>query len=224
MIIKKKMHRSKLDNNGFTILELIIASTIFAIMLLLVTRGIIEIGRVYYKGVVTSRTQETTRATVDDISRSIQLTGNNNVNYSYDPANPPAVGTTQAVCVGTTRYTFRLNTVFRTDNNHALWVDKITSPDNCTAPALNQTTPSDGNTDNTASGIAVRKELMARNMRLANFTVTQLGSPTLMSVNARVIFGEIDLSPDGLTCLPINAGGQYCSVSELNTVVKKRLD
>lgn len=213
------MKSHKVNQNGFTILELIIATTVFSVMLLLASAGIIQIGRIYYKGLITTRTQDTNRAVVDDISRSVQLTGNNTISYS-------APGPAQAVCIGTTRYTYRLNVILDDTNPHVLWVDKIIPGGGCSTPPLNQQVPSDhdSNSDNTASGRAIQKELLARNMRLETFNITQVGT-TLMQVDARVIYGDTDLTtgtpPE---CIAINLGGQFCAVSSLNSFVKKRLD
>lgn len=61
------------NNKGFTIIELLIATVIFSVVLLVITGAIVQFGRVYYKGIVQSRTQERTRAITDSVSKNLQF-------------------------------------------------------------------------------------------------------------------------------------------------------
>ena len=63
----------KLRNKGFTIVELLIATAVFSFILLVVTTGIIRLGNMYYKGVISSRTQESIRNIVSETSSAIQF-------------------------------------------------------------------------------------------------------------------------------------------------------
>lgn len=65
--------RSKLGSKGFTLTELMIATTIFSTILLLLTLGLLNIGKNYYKSRNTVRTQEVARRVLDEISSSIQF-------------------------------------------------------------------------------------------------------------------------------------------------------
>lgn len=62
-----------LNKRGFTIIELLIATVTFSLILLIITGAIIQFSRVYYKGVVTSKTQETARSVADELSRAAQF-------------------------------------------------------------------------------------------------------------------------------------------------------
>src|SRR5438105_2979488 len=95
---------------GFTIIELLVATTVFSVVLLLVSVGLIQIGRTIMKGVTTDRNQATAQAVMDDVSQAIQFSGGNvtPVTPSFNPADlNPAV---YYFCVDNNRYTFRLNT------------------------------------------------------------------------------------------------------------------
>jgi prepilin-type N-terminal cleavage/methylation domain-containing protein len=211
------MKKKKMDQSGFTIIELIIATTVFGVMMLLATAGIIQIGKIYYKGVTTARTQETTRAIVDEISRSIQMTDNTTLAYSAsDGANGE-----RSTCVGTTRYTYLTNgTILRSTDEHVLWTDQIKSGASCAPLNLKQPNPVDGNTDTSVQG----KELLARNMRLAEFNVGSINGTSLKTVRVKVIYGDLDLYDNATnSCLPISQGGQFCAASSLSTSVKQRL-
>lgn len=209
--------RKRSNQKGFTILELIIASTVFSVMMILATTGIMQIGKIYYKGITTNRTQETTRAVIDDITRNYQIAGNTAPSSSLQPTGSTAA---QAICIGKTRYTFRLGVQMDNTNNHILWTDRL-SPTATACTPVNLSNPTaDASADLTDLGRAAQRELLARNMRLGDFTINN--DSTGMAVSVRVLYGDLDLSADNQTCPPINQGGQFCAVSSLSTFVKKR--
>lgn len=212
------MARRTTDSNqrGFTIVELMIATTVFSIILLIAATTLIQIGRMYYKGVITSKTQNVTRSIMDDVSRSIQFSSGNGSQASDN--NPPR----QAYCIGSTRYTYVLgkqvssNPQGPNQTRHALWQDSADSS-NCgfNLPDLQQAKPSsDG------------KELLEEHMRLQDFSVTaQPQSNDTYTVNVKVIYGDDDLLDDPsnpTTCKGSVVGGQWCAISELKTVVYSR--
>ena len=63
----------RVDNKGFTIIELLIATVIFSVILLVITGAIIQFGRIYYRGVVQSKTQERSRAIIDSVAKDLQF-------------------------------------------------------------------------------------------------------------------------------------------------------
>src|SRR5215813_11934354 len=58
---------------GFTILELLIASGVFAVILLVVAVGVIRFSNDYYRGVTASKTQSAARAIMLRVSQSIEF-------------------------------------------------------------------------------------------------------------------------------------------------------
>ena len=70
------------------------------------------------------------------------------------------------------------------------------------------------------------RELLSPSMRLSKLNVTDLGS-NLYRIEVRVIYGDDDLlkNPNDplTTCINDKAGTQFCTISELNTVVTKRV-
>lgn len=203
--------------HGFTIVELMIATMVFSVILLVVTMGILQITRVYFKGVTESNTQNTARSVIDTISQAIQFSGGpvTTTSGSGTPSSP------KAFCVGDTRFTYDTGWQLEDsspDNTkhqayHALAMDTFANCNQSTPQPLDQ--PS-------ISG----RELLSPHMRLANVSVTNVGS-NLYKVTVRVIYGDDDLldnptAPDA-NCKGISAGTQFCSVSELSTVVVKRV-
>lgn len=218
---------------GFTIVELIIATVIFSAILLICTTGIIQIGRFYYKGITSAKTQEVARSTIDDISRSIQFS-NDDVRPLPNPASATYGGATYySWCVGEIRYSFILNSQLKTNPNstsgnpqtrHALWLDSLTSNLAACVPLdLSKPTPQDSNTD---KNFKAARELLSENMRLQAFNIVQSATvSSLYNIQLRVAYGDKDLF-DNTTgnCVSSQQGGQFCATSELNTSVTKRIN
>lgn len=232
-------HRS----SGFTIIELLIATMVFSVVLLTISSAIVQVGRLYYKGVTSSRTQEAARTVMSDISEAIQF-NNGAVVGTANPASlafatdPPSL----AICVADTHYSYRPRQQRSDDTGlHAVVSQKIDGGCNAT-PAQNMTATS-----------LTGNELLGDKMRLDKLVVTQLaGDPSSYKVIVRVIYGDADLlcdatvidssdvascqgsqamneeqvlnsTADRLRCKDVRSGTEFCAVSELSTIVKRRL-
>lgn len=230
---------SKNNQQAFTILELMIATVVFSVILLLVTSGIIKIGNAYYKSVLQSRTQETARNIIDEISRGIQFSGVAVVTTRSYNVDPP-----YASAVAGSRYGFCVN-----DVGYAYIMDKqlanpVTIPGEQRARTLmsyNTSCATFGTVANPvpAPGAVIGKELLGVGMRLTDLSVDDNGDadPSTFKIVVGVASGEFDLfednyiklngsvGTDGLrdTCKG-GAGSQYCAVSKLSTIVQKRVE
>jgi prepilin-type N-terminal cleavage/methylation domain-containing protein len=96
----------KTNNKGFTIIELLIATVTFSVILLIITGAIIQFSKVYYKGVVSSRTQEAARSVVDEVSKAAQ--------FSPDFKEDTNAAGGLAWCFGNKRFSFAKDTVLTT--------------------------------------------------------------------------------------------------------------
>ena len=201
---------------GFTIIELLVATAVFATVLIVVTTGILQFSRVYYRGVTEANTQTAARTVVDLISQSIQFNGGAVSN------TPGAVvaGNSYDFCVGSSEYSYRPGyklvdkTPGTNETNHSLVVRQVSG---CTGPTGGQ---------DLSSASVTGRELLSPNMRLANVTVTNV-SGDLYKVQVRVVFGDDDLLNNPTTATASckgNAGSQFCAVSELSTMVVKRVE
>src|SRR4030095_5721136 len=170
------------NQKGFTSIERMIASVVFASILLLLTMGLLAVSRTYYKGVVTSRTQQVARSILEDVSESIRFNGG-----AVAPAIVPN-GTSNGICAGGKRYSYQLNKQLDeavASQRHVLVVDDF---DTCSAGTTAQ---------NMDSATPTGRELMSTRMRLSGFSVTQVGTGTdLWRVTVRVASGENDLLED----------------------------
>lgn len=201
--------------SGFTIIELMIATMIFSVVLLLCTTGLLQIGRMYYKGVTNSKTQETARAIVEEISQAIQFNGGSVISPIMSSGVAPDVST--GFCVGEHRYSMLLGKELIEDpSKHGLVEDQLPA---CSSSSLAQ---------DLGSGTALTsgsREFLAPLMRVANLSVQSQGS-NLYRVTVRVVYGDDDLldNPNGTdAACKTTTGSQFCSVAELTTVVQKRI-
>lgn len=81
---------------GFTIVELMIALAVFSVLLILVLAAITQMTRMYYKGVITARTQQSTRELIDRVAQQVQFSSDQPV---VDAAN-------KQVCIDGQLYTY----------------------------------------------------------------------------------------------------------------------
>lgn len=198
------MRRQRISQQGFTIIELMIATAVFSVVLLLCTFAVLSIGRTYYKGVITTRTQETTRAVMEEITDAIRFGGAGVVSLiSHDSV--------EGFCIGNSQFTYRLGVQLVASNQ----VLKRQIP--CAGEASKDIIERTGNDID---------ELLRLRMRLDKLEVKPVpGSAGVYKVVVRVIHGEDDLltgDPGEQVCIQQRAGSEYCAVSELSTIVERR--
>jgi prepilin-type N-terminal cleavage/methylation domain-containing protein len=94
----KSIHNHK----GFTIIELLISTAVFSLVLIIFLSAFIKIGDIFYKGVNTSTTQEAARNVLDNVSNDIKFSKGKPF---YNFITPDATGMGY-FCVGQHRYKF----------------------------------------------------------------------------------------------------------------------
>ncbi|HEY5442285.1 MAG TPA: prepilin-type N-terminal cleavage/methylation domain-containing protein [Candidatus Saccharimonadales bacterium] len=228
----KQQRLTRKAQRGFTIIELMIATSVLSVILLLVTTMMISIGNLFYKGVNQARIQDAVRSTADEISQQLELSG------SVPKLGTDSIGgvTVNMYCIGSTRYSYVLNTQMGSSLPHILWRDNPTSGcDPGTGPgtgvAANLTVANPNNGGDATNGA----ELASPNSRLTAFCIGSLDatgaictynltSPYTISVG--MAYGDNTL----LANLPgINAvcngsvGDQFCATAHLTTTVANRL-
>jgi prepilin-type N-terminal cleavage/methylation domain-containing protein len=227
-----KINSPPSNDQGFTIIELMIATVAFSIVLLILTFGIIQITNVYYKGVTITTTQNVLRDIANDISQSIEFSGAQ-VTGQTDLTNPTQAGTTQAFCIGTTGYLYQLGYEVETNPGsnqayHGLVV--INDDPNCPY------NPSAGSYSlRTSSSIPTGgQEILDTGMRLSKLIVTENPIVSgLYNIDIQVTYGDDSFlnhpnSINGLTptsnvsCI-LSVGDQFCDIAELNSAVEMRL-
>lgn len=209
------MVRKYANSTGFTIVELMIATLVFSVILTIATVGILNIGRLYRKSLNQSQTQQVARTIVDTVSQNIKFNGGT------------VVAGTNYYCLGSgKRLTYSLDTQFVSSTTHGLVIDDTS----CTYATGAQTI----NVSNITG-----KELLGPRMRLAKFYICWNGMaattncPSSFNNNlkqksyyifVRVVYGDNDLLTDSNTNCSSSAGREFCAVSEISTYTQKVLE
>lgn len=206
----------KHNKRGFTVMELMIATMVFGVVLLVVTSAILQFTRVYYKGITETNVQDTTRSIVDTISQGIQFNGGN----VTTTVASPTPGISYAFCVGNLQYSYTTGYMLAesptgAQTYHALVANNVAG---CTSSSPPQ---------NVRSAGATGRELLAPNMRIAKLQVTSV-STNVYKVSVRVVYGDdgILTNPNAANsnCIGQRQGTQFCASSDITTTVVKRVE
>ena len=226
------------------------STVVFSGVLLLCLSALVQIGRMYYKGVTTAQTQQSARSLLDELSQSMQFTGANirgqrsltgtaaPVGPTIAPQTNPTNGAIGFFCLGHTRYTFVIDRQQSSVNDgankkikHALWADEpgICDVTNDTVANLYSAYPVDLTADipSTYNG----RDLLSENMRITRFSMAPLSDNSIWRISLTVAYGDDDLlivdaaTPSRRVCKggSSSAGSEFCAISELSTVVKRRI-
>ena len=223
-----KLIRNQKNKSGFTIMELMIATTVFAILLLLALAGFLQIGQLFYKGVNITRTSDAAKQAMSSIRNDVSF---DVTNSSIMPNNSPL--TTPLTdrwyfCAGANRYTYILGRQLDIEaesnemktfpvagwNKFSLLKDKVVSgcPDPFNGVPINP---------------ANVTELLGDKMRLSNLTISLLPN-SLYTLDVRIAYGidEVLTSPATATdakCLSGRNNSSYCFITDLRTTVRQGL-
>lgn len=219
------MNKFNRQNTGFTIVELMIATLVFSVILLIATYGIINIGRLYRKSLTSNQTQQTARSIIDTVSQ--------NIKFNSGPVIP-GVNSNFVYCLGSGK---RLS--FLIDGQ----VKRITGGGNTTfqhgfviddTPCNNTTQPQAFTYVGTDAILG--KELLAPGMRITKFyicypsmqttvdctsSLVNMLSSDLYYINVKVVYGDDDLLSGSPKDCKQSAGREFCASSELSTYVQK---
>jgi hypothetical protein len=213
--MKMKWHGAGLNTqSGFTVVELLIATTVFSAVLLLMTVGIIQVTNTFFKGTNDANVQRVSSSVLGTISQAIQFDGGA-VTQTTSPAG-------DTLCVGNTQqFSYWPGFQLEPTANIAKHQRKAAFVENtgrCTG------TPS-----------PTGRELLTDNMRVSDLSLTCLSncsSPTsegvLWRIELRLVYGDDNLltpSPTATnaTCKGAESGEQFCAVSDTTTAVSERV-
>jgi len=225
VLVSRKSQPQRFQAAGFTIVELMIATMVFSVIMLIVATVVIAFSRSYYGATNAAHTQETTRTTIDAVSQSIQFGS-----QPFSPGISSADTSLNYFCAG--GYLFAFNQGVRydgaapTNTNAGLYMLPVTSA--CAVPA-------------TLTG---GRQLLGKDMRVMRLTVSPVAGDTQRyQVSATLAYGndndlfckvgdacppsapltneQLVAAGPNLACIT-GTGAEYCAVSSLTTVVQKR--
>lgn len=211
----KKQHNNQA---GFTIIELMIALAIMATLLTLSSFLLVQIGKLYSKGVNASTAQNASRSIIAEISNTLQFSGEEPAEcFPARPSGPPPYTsdvtcavksvaksgkTVHSYCIGTTRYSYIINSKQADsptgdESAHVLWQDKMTGPGDCypvditvnnPTGCLSPTPP----VSSTDCALGKGKELAPKSARLTRFSIDKLLTGTY-GIDVWLAYGDTDL-------------------------------
>lgn len=221
------------NQRGFTIVEISIASGVFAVILLVALVSFTSIGKLFYKGVSIAQTQQTTAEIMQDINGNFQAAANVSPKMTGNGYN--------YYCIGSNRYTYQIWKQVDLDNtadhsssgNFGLLKDSLPGGTACAAPC------SDTSAALCGAGtlrLSSPTELLGQKMRLAQFDITQPQpgtNPSLYNIVMKVVYGDdaaLTYSSSGgvpdytsAACLDQKSTQDFCSISTVNTTVYRGL-
>jgi prepilin-type N-terminal cleavage/methylation domain-containing protein len=193
------------NQRGFTIVELMIAISVFAVAMILVTAGVIVIGRQYQQGTNRVKLESATREVHQNVTDAIKFAGE-------EIENPPDIGSWRSTCIGNQQYVYAatpdpLSQAAYNGLNRGLFVQtKPTGP--CTT---------------VLSGDS--KNLLPENAVVLKFSV---GGDQVSTVFAAADGDLLNLTspqtPDDVVCRANIAGKEFCAVVKLDSTALRRVN
>jgi prepilin-type N-terminal cleavage/methylation domain-containing protein len=225
--------------DGFTLVELMIASTVVSVILTVSMVGFMQMSNFFQRAININKTQLMARDTVDEIARTIQGTGGIISASSTDTVSLP-MGTTggttfHVLCVDSLRYFYRSETMspttgFPTDDvselggavdaysNHVIIRDTLQTKYGCLSDPFDTSTA---------------EVLLDKGFRLAGFTIIPTG--TLYTINFNLVYSpngndgansDYKMTVNGTSQYVQCQGGrgrQFCATSNISTTVVRRI-
>ena len=218
-------------SGGFTIIELLIATAVFSIVLMTALASFLQIGRLFYQGVSTTQTQTVVNQLFQDIVGNFQTAAN--ISPAQSDGKP---GGYTYYCIGNSRYTYNIgqrvilaglpnHAQLASGGNFGLLKDVLPGATACATPCDDL-----GGSVCPAGAVPFKSpiEVLGDNMRLESFNLQQSPSvsPNFYNVSVVVAYGDDDLlnytdpkDPSTVFCRGGSFNQQFCAVSRLDSGV-----
>lgn len=230
------MKSLKENSNGFTIIELLIATVALSILLVIITAAVFYISKTYIKGQVIDNTQNTARSIISDLSTDFEYTpnadivapANGQINV-YTSSSHTGPGTPMYYfCAGQDVYAYQRDVEITSSSTLGLIKFLDT---NCPAASATITLPGQ------------YQELLSHNERLGQLSITQ-GTSASAGIPAYTVAVTVDYGSNQVlnrttpssASNPANEGVNYqcssgisfatgfCAISTLTTTVIPRIN
>jgi prepilin-type N-terminal cleavage/methylation domain-containing protein len=235
----RKTNNQHARQEGFTIIELMIATLVFSVIMLVAAGTVVRFTNNFQKGLTQTATQNAARSTTDTISQRLQFIGDGN---GFRELPSPEGSNSKGYCIQGTQFSYILGQQLE-DQIPRVLIERSGMDDAC-----------GGEAQNILSASTSGKELLGPHMRLAKFDVrNNTNNSLLYNIDITVVYGAPDLlcikdvhdgsakdctSTDVMTDTEVASldegtlaklqcksqkGSEYCAVSELSTTVQRRL-
>lgn len=237
-------HVAKKRQQGFTIIELMLAMSFIAVLLIAIAMTIIQIGSIYNKGLTLKEVNQTGRDLADDVRRTIAIGGQVDLTNDYAEVLDGTRVIGGRLCLGSSSYVWNFGSAI--ESNHARLI-KYPSGDN--GPIRLVKVPDGARAYCSKDGegrllvpnllpadVPEARELLRagdRTLSLHAFTITTSDSATNATTGQRLYNVEFTLGTErtellNLTANPISCKTpseigsdlNYCTVQDFSIVVR----
>jgi prepilin-type N-terminal cleavage/methylation domain-containing protein len=215
---------------GFTIVELLLATSVFSIILLAALASFLQVGRLFYKGVSLTNTQNTATQVLNDVAHSLQT--------SSTLSLPTTANGYTYTCIGNARYTYTTTNISgqqvavaanlsdspnygsgANGGNFGLLKDTLPGSSGCAVPCWPASSCSNGQVV-----FSNPVEMLGDQMRVATFSISSVsGVQNLYNIKMVVAYGDSSVmsfsNPGQPVCIGNSQNQAFCSVVNLSTTV-----
>lgn len=217
--MKQRTLRQPASQDGFTIVELMIATLVFSVILTIITMGVISFSNRYYKGVYASSTQNVARTIMDSTAQAIE----------FGSAAVTPTGSNSYFCAGGSVYMFNTSEgTFQNAGQTGVYVRPMTS-DVCTGGVSMTNGQQLLSNHMRVTNLSVEKSTTVDNAYIVNVVVAYGDNDVLcvtsaaQGCSAGAHYSDGDFAGKSDVACRSGSGSQYCSVSKLTTTVQKRV-
>lgn len=213
----------KKNLKGFTIIELLVATLVFSIVLVVVLAAFVQISRLFYKGVNIANLHNDTRTITQDIENDIKFVQSAPQSFAdpVDPSRPWLPAGKGYFCIGLHRYTYNIGQQVNSSATFGIKRQTISYGSGCPSAALAPGTNPE--------------ELLDNGMQLNSISIDCKGSRCLVNVHVIFYGGTPDIfttklsnytrtpwtAPDA-ECTGSLTDSQYCATADYNRTVLLR--
>ena len=196
------MRNKSKSQRGFTVIELLIATAVFSVVLLVFVTSFLRLSELFYKGVNLTNTQESARNMIQSISSDIQF---------YNQA-PQVFPSENYFCIGTHRYTYVPYVQYDPSSSSAIGMIKENLP-NCVSPTIQPANLRNG------------QEMLDPGMQINKMIIT-CNASGLCSVSTHLVYYSNDptvLSPSSIDpaalCTGPASSTQFCATADYSSTI-----
>jgi prepilin-type N-terminal cleavage/methylation domain-containing protein len=202
----------KLDQNGFTIVELLIATAVFASVLFIVTYGIIQISKMFTNGFIQTQTQNVAVSLSDQLTRDVEFSSASTMGSDQGPVN---ISGLSYYYFCTYQYEYFYNP------GGSLYKIPISAITNCQSPKSSWIT-NPQTQDLLSSNMEILNNLAGYDDSTQQSIIATGSTGSLYSINLDILYGSTNnlrqnINSTQWVCKPTVIIGPFCATYTLTT-------